>query len=74
MIDLLRDKDIPLIEDDVYSDLYFYKGDVAKMKNIKTIDPEIDVCFTGSFSKILGPGLRLGWMLVPEHIYQSANS
>lgn len=71
MIDLLRDKDIPLIEDDVYSDLYFYKGDVAKMKNIKTIDPEgIDVCFTGSFSKILGPGLRLGWMLVPEHIYQ----
>ncbi|MDO5664033.1 MAG: PLP-dependent aminotransferase family protein [Bacteroidia bacterium] len=71
MIDLLRDKDIPLIEDDVYSDLYFYEEDVAKMKNIKTIDPEgIDVCFTGSFSKVLGPGLRLGWMLVPEHIYQ----
>ena len=30
----------------------------------------IEVCFTGSFSKILGPGLRLGWMLVPDHIYQ----
>ena len=71
MIELLTDKDIPLIEDDVYSDLYFYEDDVPKMKNIKTIDPEgIDVCFTGSFSKILGPGLRLGWMLVPEHIYQ----
>ena len=71
MIELLTDKDIPLIEDDVYSDLYFYEEDVPKMKNIKTIDPEgIDVCFTGSFSKILGPGLRLGWMLVPEHIYQ----
>lgn len=71
MIDLLKDQDIPLIEDDVYSDLYFYEEDVPKMKNIKTIDPEgIDVCFTGSFSKILGPGLRLGWMLVPEHIYQ----
>ena len=71
MIELLTDKDIPLIEDDVYSDLYFYEEDVPKMKNIKTIDTEgIDVCFTGSFSKILGPGLRLGWMLVPEHIYQ----
>ncbi len=71
MIDLLRDQDIPLIEDDVYSDLYFYEEDVPKMTNIKTMDPEgIDVCFTGSFSKILGPGLRLGWMLVPEHIYK----
>ena len=30
----------------------------------------IEVCYTGSFSKILGPGLRLGWMLVPENIYQ----
>ncbi|HAC72199.1 MAG TPA: PLP-dependent aminotransferase family protein, partial [Porphyromonadaceae bacterium] len=71
MIELLKDQDIPLIEDDVYSDLYFYEEDVPKMTNIKTMDPEgIDVCFTGSFSKILGPGLRLGWMLVPEHIYK----
>src|SRR5690606_6902318 len=58
MIELLKDQDIPLIEDDVYSDLYFYEEDVPKMTNIKTMDPEgIDVCFTGSFSKILGPGL-----------------
>lgn len=71
MIDLLKNQDIPIIEDDVYSDLYFYEEDVPKMQLIKAINPEgIDVCFTGSFSKILGPGLRLGWMLVPEHIYQ----
>lgn len=73
MIDLLRNQDIPIIEDDVYSDLYFYEEDVPKMQLIKAMDPEgIDVCFTGSFSKILGPGLRLGWMLVPEHIYKKA--
>lgn len=71
MIEILKDQDIPIIEDDVYSDLYFYEEDVPKMQLIKAINPEgIDVCFTGSFSKILGPGLRLGWMLVPEHIYQ----
>lgn len=71
MIELLKDQDIVLIEDDVYSDLYFYEEDVPKMKLIKAMNPEgIDVCFTGSFSKILGPGLRLGWMLVPDHIYR----
>ena len=71
MIELLRGKDIPIIEDDVYSDLYFFDEDVPKMELIKMMDPEgVDVCFTGSFSKILGPGLRLGWMLVPEHIYR----
>ncbi len=71
MIEVLKDQEIAIIEDDVYSDLYFFEEDVPKMKLIKAIDPEgIDVCFTGSFSKILGPGLRLGWMLVPEPIYQ----
>lgn len=71
MVELLKDQEIPIIEDDVYSDLYFYDEDLPKMQLIKTMNPEgIDVCFTGSFSKILGPGLRLGWMLVPESIYR----
>jgi 2-aminoadipate transaminase len=71
MIELLKDQEIPIIEDDVYSDLYFYEEDVPKMQLIKSMDPQgIDVCYTGSFSKILGPGLRLGWMLVPESIYR----
>jgi DNA-binding transcriptional MocR family regulator len=33
---------------------------------------ELTICYTGSFSKILGPGFRLGWMLVPEEIYKKA--
>jgi len=71
LVTLMTDKDIPIIEDDVYSDLYFYDEDVENLKLLKATNPKgIDVCYTGSFSKILGPGLRLGWMLVPEHIYQ----
>lgn len=71
LVELMTDKDIPIIEDDVYSDLYFYDEDIQNLKLMKADDPQgIDVCYTGSFSKILGPGLRLGWMLVPEHIYQ----
>ena len=73
LIDILKDKNIPLIEDDAYSDLYFYEEDKPHLTTIKAMNPEgIDVCYTGSFSKILGPGLRLGWMLVPEAIYQKA--
>lgn len=71
MIELFKDRNIPLIEDDVYSDLYFSEDDLSEMKTVKYMNPEgVEVCYTSSFSKILGPGLRLGWMLVPEHIYE----
>ena len=71
LIAALQGADIPLIEDDAYGDLSFYEEDRERLKPIKAINPEgIAVCYTGSFSKILGPGLRLGWMLAPEEIYQ----
>lgn len=71
IVALLKERDIPIIEDDVYNDLYFYEEDLQEMQLIKAEDPEgVDVCYIGSFSKILGPGLRLGWMLVPEEIYR----
>ena len=71
LIQLLDGADIPIIEDDVYSDLYFYEEDKDDLRTIKGINPiGIDVCYTGSFSKIIGPGLRLGWMLVPNDIYE----
>ncbi|HZJ80220.1 MAG TPA: PLP-dependent aminotransferase family protein [Dysgonamonadaceae bacterium] len=71
LIQLLDGAGIPIIEDDVYSDLYFDEADKESLKSIKGINPKgIDVCYTGSFSKIIGPGLRLGWMLVPNEIYE----
>lgn len=71
LIEILSGHDIPLIEDDAYSDLWYYEADKEHLTTIKEMNPAgIEVCYTGSFSKILGPGLRLGWMLVPENIYQ----
>lgn len=71
LIEILSGQDIPLIEDDAYSDLCYYEEDKKHLTTIKEMNPAgIEVCYTGSFSKILGPGLRLGWMLVPENIYQ----
>lgn len=71
LIDLLSNRNIPLIEDDAYSELYFHDEDREHLQTIKSMNPPgIDLCYTGSFSKILGPGLRLGWMLVPDEIYR----
>jgi 2-aminoadipate transaminase len=73
ILNLLKGHNIPLLEDDAYGDLYFFREDAKRVKPMKAMNPQgIDICYTGSFSKILGPGLRLGWMLVPEEIYHKS--
>ncbi len=71
LIEVIQGRDIPIIEDDAYGDLWFSEEDRERLQPLKSIDPEgIDLCYTGSFSKILGPGLRLGWLLAPEAIHE----
>lgn len=71
LIEVMHGRDIPVIEDDAYGDLWFSEDDRERLQPLKSIDPEgIDLCYTGSFSKILGPGLRLGWLLAPEAIHE----
>jgi 2-aminoadipate transaminase len=73
LIEAMAGKGIPIIEDDAYGDLYFFEEDNIRVKSIKALNPEnIPVCYTGSFSKIIGPGFRLGWMLVPDEVYEKA--
>jgi len=69
LIDLLNKHDLVLLEDDPYSELYFDDADASKMTPIAAMaGPDIRVCYTGSFSKIFGPGMRLGWLLGPREI------
>ena len=73
LVQLMKEYDLPLIEDDAYGDLYFDEEAKERCMPIKSVyENEITICYTGSFSKILGPGFRLGWMLVPVDIYQKA--
>jgi DNA-binding transcriptional MocR family regulator len=40
---------------------------------LKTLSgKEQQICYTGSFSKIFGPGIRLGWMLLSDDFYRKA--
>jgi DNA-binding transcriptional MocR family regulator len=49
---------IPVIEDDVYGDLAFD----GRARTVKSYDQRGLVLLCSSFSKVLAPGLRIGWV------------
>ncbi len=57
---------VPLLEDDWLSEL---RGD-GELAPIKAHDPDDQVIYLGTFSKVLAPGLRLGWLLVPRALFE----
>ncbi len=60
LVNLLAERDIPLIEDDVYGSVYF--GDKAP-RPAKSYDLNNIVLSCSSFSKTLAPGHRVGWVI-----------
>ena len=69
----LEEKQLVLLEDDPYNELYFDEKDIDLLTPMKTIQPEkFPICYVGSFSKILGPGFRLGWLLATPEIINKA--
>jgi DNA-binding transcriptional MocR family regulator len=50
---------VPMIEDDLYGDIYFGS---SRPKSCKTFDEEGLVLWCGSVSKTLAPGYRVGWV------------
>jgi DNA-binding transcriptional MocR family regulator len=58
MVELLTRHDVPLIEDDVYGELYFGS---KRPLSAKAFDTKGLVMHCSSFSKCLAPGYRVGW-------------
>ena len=56
--------DVALIEDEVYSDLTF---NGARPRSVKSFDRKGNVLVCSSFSKILCPGYRLGWVVAGRY-------
>lgn len=59
VVKMLAEYNIPLIEDDMYGDLYFGN---SRPKPCKAFDEEGLVLWCGSMSKTLAPGYRVGWI------------
>jgi GntR family transcriptional regulator/MocR family aminotransferase len=64
LLDWARSVDGLVLEDDYDGD---FRYDRAPVGALQGLDPE-HVAYTGSVSKSLAPGLRLGWLLVPESL------
>lgn len=60
LLELASEYDVLVLEDNPYGDLRFSGEDVP---TIKSLDTEGRVIYAGSFSKILSPGMRLGYIV-----------
>ncbi|MEM4032608.1 MAG: PLP-dependent aminotransferase family protein [Zestosphaera sp.] len=66
LLELASKYDIVIIEDDPYS--YFVYESGVDVTSLKTLDNEGRVVYLGTLSKILSPGLRIGWVLGNHYV------
>ena len=60
-----RKAGVPIVEDNPYGDLWF---DQPSPPSLSSLWPEGSI-YLGSFSKVLTPGFRLGYIVAPSEIY-----
>jgi len=65
LIKLCTSEKLPVVEDDVYGELWI---DEPPPVSLKSIDESGNVLYIGSVSKTLSPGLRIGWVVGPETV------
>lgn len=65
LVELAQEYDVVILEDTPYRELRY---DGERLPTLKSLDTDGRVIHVGSFSKILAPGLRLGWVLAAPAI------
>lgn len=65
LLEVCRNEQLPIIEDDVYGDLWL---DEKGPEPLKASDQSGSVLYLGSLSKTVSPGLRIGWVVGPEAV------
>ncbi|MCC6174611.1 MAG: PLP-dependent aminotransferase family protein [Chloroflexi bacterium] len=65
LVETARHHGVPIVEDDPYGELRF---EGASPPSLRSLWPE-GIIYLGTFSKILAPGFRLGWIVAPRDLY-----
>jgi DNA-binding transcriptional MocR family regulator len=66
MVEVLEAAGVPLIEDDIYGELYF---DDTRPRVAKCYERKGGVFSCSSFSKTLAPGYRIGWVIADRQYH-----
>jgi DNA-binding transcriptional MocR family regulator len=65
ILDLLAAHEVPLIEDDIYGDIYF---GTERPAPFMALDRRGSTIYCSSFSKTIAPGYRIGWIVSGRHM------
>lgn len=68
LIELADEYDVMVIEDDPYGRLRYVGGHQVPLKAMDS-----RVIYLGTISKTMAPGLRIGWIVAPEHVLAKIN-
>ncbi|XOV88160.1 MAG: PLP-dependent aminotransferase family protein [Pseudomonadota bacterium] len=66
LIEIASRFDVPVVEDNCYGDVHF---DGAKVPSLFALDDNPRHIYIGSLSKILAPGIRLGYLYAKEPMF-----
>src|SRR5215475_9831801 len=70
VLDLLVRHGVPLIEDDIYGDIYFGS---ERPRPFMALDRRGNTLYCSSFSKTIAPGYRIGWIATRRHIREAVD-
>ena len=70
LVEIAHERELMILEDNPYGMLR-YEG--SPKPTLRSLDGGVYVMYLGTFSKILSPGIRLGWVAAPPPVLEKIN-